>query len=770
VIHVLYRQIRASLRKSRLQSVLVFITLVSAAIAITMAIVLWQRSASPWEKRFEESNAPHMVFYAMTSEIDPSALQSLPGITAVTAPVPMTSAYTLSNDGSSLEIVGLSADPDPVAKPIVTSGRWLTGDDINGIVLDTSYARVNGFSVGDTIEIAGVGGPERFTVVGLSATLWRSPYPEVESPVTYVLPETVDRLLDGNPARSIIMVRLSDPDAAEALTDVAVSLLPAGSICCINTWLNVRKDIDDITAINLGLLSVLSVLALIAAGFVIAGTFAGRVAERSRSFGLRKAIGETPGTITLGIVLEQLVLALPAGLIGFFIGIRSSRIFLWRGADPYGVSSAVQGYLSWLPLFLIFYLGIVVLFALLPAWRGGRSETTQALRPVRGSTALAPSWSERVAARLRLPLPVRLGLKDLFTHPTRSLLMSFSVAMIVASLVIAISAERTLAGYRTGAIWAENPPELRVSTGPNSPEDAAQIVANTPGVATSYDERLLRASINSSGVTYPLRAVSGDVDSLGLRIVEGRMFNAPGEIVAGQGLLDATGLRIGDSFTVTIGSQTLTLHLVGRYVEFEGDGEWGMLDRATFASILPDLTPNTWYLQLTPGADLADVRADLVTRSNGQLFVKEITPDASRRDVFEIRVAIYSVAAILAVIGAIHIVTTSMLDLRERTREIGVLQALGLTAREIATGIFARVIVLALLGVGFGIAIGWIAGTRVYDHFAVSDGLGHGLAEHLTWVHFALLIPAILLFAALSAAAPIARSLRHTPAEALRYE
>jgi putative ABC transport system permease protein len=248
------------------------------------------------------------------------------------------------------------------------------------------------------------------------------------------------------------------------------------------------------------------------------------------------------------------------------------------------------------------------------------------------------------------------------------------------------------------------------------------------------------------------------------------MFTAPGEMIAGQGLLDATGLRIGDSFTITVAGQPLTLHLVGRYVEFEGRGDWGMLDRATFDETLPDLAPASWYLQLVQGTDLAGVRAEIVTKSNGRLFVTEITPDASRRDVFEIRLTIYSAAAILALIGAIHIVTTSFLDLRDRTRELGILQALGLTPREIAIGAIARVVALALLGVGLGSALGWFGGSRVYDHYAVSDGLGRGLAAHLTWMHFAVLIPAVVLFALLSAAAPIAHALRPTPAEALRYE
>ena len=770
MIHALRRQVIASIRQSALQSFFVFITLMGAAVAVTMAIALWQRSSAAWEHEFAQSNAPQVVLYGMTADIDSSPLKTLLGVSAVSSPVPMLNTYTLSNDSSSIAIAGLGPDPGALEKPKITQGRWLTSSDTHSIVIDAGYARANHFSVGDTIEIAGGAGSERFTIVGLSVTLWRSPYPEADSPMMYVLPESVARLLVTDSARSIIMMRVTDPGSARTLASSATAALPAGSICCVSTWLDVRDDINDITSINLGLLGVLAVLALLAAGFVIASTIAGRVTERERSIGLLKAIGETPEMITVSVILEQLLLALPAGLIGFLVGIWGSRVFLLRGADPYGASPAVRGYLGWLPLFLLAYLGVVILFALLPAWRGSRREMTQTLRPAQHPIATAPSWSGRISARLRLPLPVRLGLKDLSTHPVRELLTACSIALIVSTLVIAVSAERTLAGYRNGAIWAANPPELRVDTGSEQPETTARIIAATAGIATSYNERVIRATINGSDTTHPLRAVSGDIASLGLRIVEGRMFTAPGEMIAGQGLLDATGLRIGDSLTITVAGQPLTLHLVGRYVEFEGRGDWGMLDRATFDGALPDLAPTSWYLQLVQGTDLAGARAEIVTKSNGRLFVTEIKPDASRRDVFEIRLTIYSAAAILALIGAIHIVTTSFLDLRERTRELGILQALGLTPREIAIGAIARVVALALLGVGLGSALGWFGGSRVYDHYAVSDGLGRGLAEHLTWMHFAVLIPAIVLFALLSAAAPIAHALRPTPAEALRYE
>ena len=69
-----------------------------------------------------------------------------------------------------------------------------------------------------------------------------------------------------------------------------------------------------------------------------------------------------------------------------------------------------------------------------------------------------------------------------------------------------------------------------------------------------------------------------------------------------------------------------------------------------------------------------------------------------------------------------------------------------------------------------GIAVGLVIGPRIYDRYAIEDGLGAGLAATPTWVQMLLIIPAALLFTALSAVIPIVLSIRTPPAEALRYE
>lgn len=770
MIHVLLRQILGSLRQRRLQSLFIFVTLVGAATAMSMAITLWQRAADPWEQQYRASSAPHVVLYGASAGTDFSTVPSLPAVAGTSQPIPTLSTRSLGDAGTRVSIAGVSADAPPITMPRIVDGRWLAASDTRGIVLDYAYARAFALDVGDSVDIPGEQGIERYTVVGLSVTLWRGPYPEIERPYVYVLPDTLDRIRGSEPALPILMIRLIDPESADDFAAEALSALPAGSVCCASTWKSVRRDIASINGINLGLLSVFAAFTLLAAGFVIANTISGRVIERGRNIALLKAIGETPAQVTLSIVLEHLLLAGPAALIGFLSGIWASRVFLWRGADPYATSPAVSGYWGWFLPFIAVYLGVVALFSLIPAWRGAHAETTQALRPARIATVTAPSWTGRLAARLCLPVVVRYGLKDLFVRPSRSVLMGLSVTMIVALIMIAIGAERTLATYRNGEIWASNPPELTVRRSLLGPGETRQLLAGASGIETTYEASVVHATFRDGAPPYPVRVVSGDIASLGLRIVEGRMFADPGEMIAAQGLLDATGLDIGDEVMAVIDSQTIPLRIVGRYVEFEDRGEWGMVDLATFEPYVPVSEPDTFYLQVTPGTSPGVVRAELTAAGNGMIVVEEVEPDASKRDIFEIRVAIYSITAIVALIGVINIVTTSLLDLRERQREIGVLKALGMTIREITTAALLRTLTLALIGASIGVAAGSIIGPRIYDRYAIEDGLGAGLAVHATFIQTVLVIPATLLFAALSAVVPVVLAARTPPAEALRYE
>jgi putative ABC transport system permease protein len=134
----------------------------------------------------------------------------------------------------------------------------------------------------------------------------------------------------------------------------------------------------------------------------------------------------------------------------------------------------------------------------------------------------------------------------------------------------------------------------------------------------------------------------------------------------------------------------------------------------------------TAFVALAPGADEAAVRAgleravadrpDLVVRSRAAYLERELG-DADR-----ILGVLYALLALAVVIGVLGVANTLTLSVVERTREIGLLRALGLTRRQLRTMVRAESALIALAGGVLGIAGGWLLGA-MFQRAALRTGL-----------------------------------------------
>lgn len=133
-----------------------------------------------------------------------------------------------------------------------------------------------------------------------------------------------------------------------------------------------------------------------------------------------------------------------------------------------------------------------------------------------------------------------------------------------------------------------------------------------------------------------------------------------------------------------------------------------------------------------------------------------------------------SVGGLALLVAALGVANTMMMAIYERTREIGVLKALGASAREIRAMFTVEAAMLGLLGGIFGLIFGTLLGRLV-------DWIGHRflIAEGVTGIGQLSVVPWWLALGSLAFAAfigivaglyPAARAARLDPVTALRHE
>lgn len=175
----------------------------------------------------------------------------------------------------------------------------------------------------------------------------------------------------------------------------------------------------------------------------------------------------------------------------------------------------------------------------------------------------------------------------------------------------------------------------------------------------------------------------------------------------------------------------------------------------------------SFQVSVRPGADPEAV-AERIERNNPNLFAIASAAQYKKVDQgLEIANNMVNVVSFLAIIiGSVIVTNTMWMSVHERTREIGVLRAVGWTRRRIVA-----MIVIEAAGVGFIACLGGCV-------------LGSGLAELATrlpvasqfvdpvfdWQPYGVALAVAVLLSVLGSALPALRAARISPVEALRYE
>jgi putative ABC transport system permease protein len=256
------------------------------------------------------------------------------------------------------------------------------------------------------------------------------------------------------------------------------------------------------------------------------------------------------------------------------------------------------------------------------------------------------------------------------------------------------------------------------------------------------------------------------------RMISGRWFAAPGEIVVAKPFLTATRKRVGDQVELSDRGRRITVRIVGEVFNVEEHGTQVVAAAGTLQAAEPDLQPDRYNVTMKAGGTAEALSAALNPglKAVGAEAVLSEAPSSDQVTVMNALAGLLSVLLLAA--AGLGVLNTVLLETRDRVHELGVFKALGMTPRQTVAMVIGSVVVTGLLGGLAGTAVGQQLQRAVL--WGMADSVGFNLPPAVLDVYglgsLALFCTAGLVIAVLGALLPAGWAAGSRTASALRTE
>jgi len=647
------------------------------------------------------------------------------------------------------------------------------------VAIDAGTAENNDFRLGEAVDILFVGPRQTFRIVGIFG------FDQVDSllgaTVAAFDTATAQQVLDAEGQFDSIEAAAAPGVSQADLLAAINATIPSGFEAIGQADLIAEQNED----VNQGFLDVFNIILLVFAGvavfvgaFIIANTFSIIVAQRTRELALLRAVGATGAQVTWMILLETLVVAIIASIIGIAAG-AGFALGLKGLLAALGIELPATG-LVFKPRTFIVGMGVGVivttLSALLPAWTASKVPPVAAMRDVEqtddlgarrligggvvtglgllfillglfsniwnelafigvgalimflGVAVLSPFVAERMAhiigfpARRMFGMTGKLGRENAARRPVRTAAtagaLMIGLALVTLFLILGESTKVSIGNTIDDAFSADfvvSP--AGGSFQPFSPQVTRDIEA-LPEIAVAAGVRQAEFRLDGSnkfatGVeiekaiqTTNFDFLGGDASSLaagGVAIHTDEALEKGyvlGQILplefAKSGFQDIEVTAIYEAEETFVGSYVFST------IEF---------DRNFTADLEVFSMAN-----LADGVDVATGRAALdgieTTYPNIQVLDQAGFRAETEANIDQLLAIVTAMLALALIIALLGITNTLALSVFERTREIGLLRAVGMTRRQVRSMIRFEALIVsifgAVLGIGVGLVFGWL--------------------------------------------------------------
>jgi putative ABC transport system permease protein len=549
-----------------------------------------------------------------------------------------------------------------------------------------------------------------------------------------------------------------------------------------------RHPADTAVQPLLLILGVLGAMSLLLSGFLVVNTIGALLTQQTRQIGVMKAIGANTFQIVgmyLATVLIYgtlaLLVAVPLGGLGAYSFTQYLAQLINFDVLDYTTPPQV--------LALEVSAGLVVplLAALWPVLAGAHVTVREAISSYGlGKGRFGRSRIDRALERVRfLSRPLLLSLRNTFRRKGR-LALTLTTLTLGGSIFIGVFSVREglqlTAEQKIFTFWQHD--LLAFFDRPYLVDRLAQAARAVPGVVrvepVAYaGMRRLRPDGNESD-DIGIIGTRYDNDLIRATLLRGRWL-VPGDqnaiVISTDTLKDESDLAVGDDVVLKYGERELTWRIVGIYQGGLAPPR-GLVNYEYLTSVTHQPRRAGWIQVVTDGHDQATrdrVVHDLNEhfKSVGIRMSGSETIDDVRRMISNqfgvIVIFLMIMALLLAVVGGLGLMGTMSINVLERTREIGVLRAIGASNG----GVLKIVIVEGVL-IG---AISWAIGAVLALPLSVllSNAVGEAFLQMP--LDFVFSLPGLLIWlgvvvalAALASFLPAWNAARVTVRDVLAYE
>ncbi|GIF06958.1 ABC transporter permease [Actinoplanes siamensis] len=663
---------------------------------------------------------------------------------------------------------GHTTDPELAGGFTLRSGRAPQAP--GEVVVDAATARKYSYQPGDTINIIfESGGQRRFTVVGIAgfgkadnlagatlATFEMTTAQQLLNMTGQYRQIDVRGKADVTPAELRSRIAHVLPAGLEAVTSAAVANEASKSI---------QSALSMFTKIFLGFAAV----SLLVGSFIIWNTFSILVAQRGREHALLRAIGAGRRQILGSVLTEAVVVGLVASVLGLALGlgVAAGLRGLLGAVGMELPSTALQ--LHARTVLAAFAVGVLVTLvaALAPAWRATRIPPIAALREAAAPVRDAATWrliigglllacgvagltraisadSQTAAAALGTlatfvgvlmlaPVAVRplvrvlgapisrsvtggLGRLNAARSPRRTAstatALVIGLALVVAVTVVASSIKASVGDVLDRASRADLILKADSQFAAGVPAGVADKLRTLPEAGTVSEMRWGMAQIGAA--TTPVAALDpatvDQVANLGIASGSVGALGTDGILLSAD-VAKAKGLTVGSPLTVRF-AQTgdHQLHVIGTFTDTTLIGTPYVVSLGTYDANFSDRLDIAVLVKAKPGVSTAHIKrlaaTALAEYPNVAISDANDLKDTQRKSVDQLLGMVYVMLLLAVVIALLGVVNTLALSVLERTRELGLLRAVGMTRRQVRSAVRWEAVLIAAVGAVLGLILG----------------------------------------------------------------